>query len=149
MTLATPAYYSTLSLFGSTGSGNNTVNYTLNFAHGSISGNTASFPDWFGGTPVAYDANGRINGTGYDNVNNGNPNVYQENLSFTYNPSLGPLDSISLSLNSGGGHTGIFALSGTFVAVPEPSSLTELVIAGGLGLLFLLRRRRASLPSRL
>lgn len=138
LTLSTPAEYSTLALFGSTGSGTNTVSYTLHFAGGSTQTGTVTFPDWFGNSPVAYDANGRINGSGYDSVNSGNPNVYEEQLTSFVDPHLA-LDSISLS-TSGGGHTGIFALSGTPVSVPEPNSLV-LLGAGAMGC-FLANRRR-------
>jgi hypothetical protein len=141
LALSTPAVYSTLSLFGSTGNGTNIVNYTLNFADSSTQSGTLSFPDWFGNSPVAIDANGRVDQSGPEDVNSGNPNIYQENISFT--PTGAALDSISLSYNSGPGNTAIFALSGTPVAVPEPASLVLFAI-GAVGLLSIGHRRRAA-----
>lgn len=139
----TPGYYSTLSVFGSTGNGANVVDYTLHFLNAPAISGTLTFGDWFGGANVAVDANGRINSGGYDSVGSGNPNIYQVNIPFTYTGQ--ELSSISFAQdpnngsgsNGGGGHTAIFALSGT---TPEPASLGLLVL-GGIGVLA--RRRRA------
>ncbi len=144
ITLNTPEYLSTLSLFGSTGGGTNTVNYTLHFAGGSTQTGSLTFPDWFNNSPVAIAASGRVNENGFDSVGGGNPNVYQENIAFTYTGLA--LDSISFSdAAGGGGNTAIMALSGTFLGeVPEPSSVVALCGLGAMGLFFVARRRRKS-----
>lgn len=146
LTLTSPAVYSALTLFGSTGNGANTVDYTLNFAGGSTQSGSVSFGDWFGGSPVAVDANGRISNTGYDAVNSGNPNIYE--VPITFAPGLA-LDSISLTQDptngsgsgGGNGNTAIFALSGTPNPTPEPGSIILLVI-GAAGLSVAGRRCR-------
>ena len=117
VTLTTAASYSTLELFGSTGGGTNTVDYTLNFAGGSTQSGSVSFQDWFNGGPtVAVDASGRINSGGYDAVGSTNPSIYEVPLAFTYTPGL-ILDSITLTQDvNSGGHTAIFGVSGMSAA---------------------------------
>jgi hypothetical protein len=136
LTLTSPAAYSTLSTFASTGNGTNTLSYVFHYSDSSTHAGSASVSagDWFNGSNVAVTANGRINEGGYDNVNAGNPRLYQINLD---NPdSTRILTSVDFTLASGGGHTGILALSGALV--PEPTSLGFI----GLGLLGLMGRRR-------
>lgn len=146
LTLATPGAYSTLSFLTSTGGGSDTISVTLNFGDGtsSISGLTFSSPDWFNGSPIAANARDRVTpSTGnYDtgNTANNNPRLYQEDITLPAGALGHPITSIGLS-KPGAGNTAVFAVSGTFTGVPEPTS-AGLLAVGGVGLLG--RRRRRS-----
>lgn len=129
--------YGQLAIFDSTGNGSGAISYTINHVGGATETGTFTSSDWFGGTPVAFNASGRINNvvTGAtDSVGSANPNVYEHTITVN-NPA--PVQSISFTRATGGGNTAIFAVSGT--AVPEPGSFA-LVALGGFGLL---ARRRA------
>src|SRR5205823_3121906 len=60
--------------------------------------------------PIAVNANGRISAAGYNNVNGGNPRLYDEIVN---NPNPGnPISSIDLSWAGGATtHTAIFAIN--------------------------------------
>ncbi len=140
VTLTTPARYSVLSFIGSAGHGPVTVAYTINFADATTQTGTISVGDWFAGT-AAYTTNGRltVNTGGFDNVNAGNPRLYTFDFGVTNTNSA--VVSINLSSTSTTGTAALFALSGTAIPVPEPST----AMFGGLGALGLLSvRRRAS-----
>lgn len=138
LTFATPSFESALSVLTSTGGGSNVLSAVVHFADLSTQTITGiPSGDWFANTPIAVDANGRINSVGYDAVNSGNPRLYQEDITGVNTTSA--INSVDFVVTSGGGHTAIMGLSGT--AVPEPTTIAT--IAGGMAMLLGLRRRRA------
>jgi len=143
LTLATPGRYESLSFFGSTGNGNNTVAFLLHFADGSQKLGAAIFADWFYNDPVAYAADGRITPDGYDSVGAFYPAIYQVNIGAI--DSSVALTSIDFAYGFGGGHTAIFAVSGQAVPAPEPSSVILLGL-GGVGIAVGHVRRRRGRP---
>ena len=150
LAFATPTALSAVSFLTATGNGDNGAapfSVTVNYADGAAS-TTIPYdlisPDWFFHGPVAYDANGRAYpnptaATGYDNVGNGEPNLYQVDL--TLPESTDPIASLTLNYDdaSTGSQLAVFGLSGAAAAVPEPATLGLLGVAAA-GLLG--RRRR-------
>jgi hypothetical protein len=156
-----PLSFSFLTSTGNAGSGT-TLTLTLNLVGGGTFAVTPTItsPDWFNSTPVAINANGRVSLGGYNNVNAGNPRLYDETVATGYTGAQGISGiSISAAFNNTSGNTAIFAVSGSIdgtnyfpmalntssfnqsiVATPEPASFGLLGLAG-LGLLA--RRRRA------
>jgi len=120
LTLAAPTQVTGLSFLTANGNGASNVNVTLNFSDGtsSISGLSFSSPDWFNGGGVAYNANGRVsnngaNGFAFDNVNAGNPRLYEVDLAAFPSAALGhSISSITLSFTgSGNTRDAIFGVS--------------------------------------
>jgi autotransporter-associated beta strand protein len=111
-TLNTPAAYTGLSFLASDGNGSANIALTLNYVGGATYSSTISVNDWFNNVSnLAYNANGRINSGGYDNVNNGNPKLFYYDL--TGLSSSSNLQSISFNFLGGGTtHTAIFGVSG-------------------------------------
>jgi hypothetical protein len=126
--LTSPAAYSLISLLGSAGHGPNSVNYTINFADTTTQNGTLTVGDWFNGTPVAYNTNGRLSvGTGaFDNVNAGNPRLYSFDIPVSNTSSA--VTSIALSSASTTSTAAFFAVSGS--QVPEPGTLGLLALGG-------------------
>ena len=142
LTLSTPSAFTRIALIGSTGNagdGSGITTATVNYEDGTsqlFSDLGAINLDWFGGSPIAYNANGRsANLEEYNNVNNGQPRLYETFLTLD-NTSSNVL-SIDF-IKTGPGNTAIMAISGE--AVPEPSAIAFLAAAGLFGFA---RRRRA------
>jgi len=118
MTLSTPTSVSGLSFLTADGNGQQAISVTINFADGtpSISGLSFNSPDWFNGTPVAYNSNGRVAaGTPFtfNNVNGNNPRLYEEDLVLPGSAIGHPISSINLLFGASSGNSvaSIFALS--------------------------------------
>jgi hypothetical protein len=140
----TPARYSALSLLGSSGHGPNSVDYVITFADSTTQSGTLSVGDWFNGTPVAYNANGRVtvNTGAFDNVNAGNPRLYS--FDFTLSNTLSPVTSVALTSSSVTSTAAFFALSGTLAPVPEPTTLSLTAIGMLIGGMTWRKRRLAA-----
>ncbi len=116
-TLALAGTCSSLSFLAASGNGNGTIGVTLNYSDGSTVNESITTGDWFGNTPVAYNASGRINPGGYDSVNTTNPNLYYYDL--TALPTSANLQGITFTFTSGANantHTAIMGVSGNLIA---------------------------------
>lgn len=115
---ATPGVFTALSLLTSAGHGPVVMNYRVDHADGSSETGLLSSPDWFFNTPVAFNAQGRVDVvTGFFNsVNNNNPRLYGVDILLTNISS--PVTNVNLSWGTGNSMSGvaaIFALSGVAV----------------------------------
>ena len=143
LTLAAPAAYSKLSFLTASGNGTGTLSLIVHFADAfaNLTGLAVTAPDWFNNTPIAVNSNGRVTASSgaYDNVNAGNPRLYQEDVTIGGEAANHPISSIDVSFSGSGGdtHTMVFAVSGT--PTPEPGCIGLLAV-GAAGLLG--RRRR-------
>ena len=120
LTPSSPAAFAALSLLTSAGNGPVAIDYTVHHADSSTETGTINSLDWFGNTPVAFTANGRVDvQTGaFDSVGNNNPRLYSFDISLGNHTS--PVTSVDLvwdAGNTGSGAAAIFALSGQ-AAVP-------------------------------
>jgi hypothetical protein len=128
ITFQTPEPFSALSFLTSSGNGAVTIAYTVNHADGSTDTGTFTSPDWFNGLNPAFTPNGRVdvgNG-GLADVGSGNPRLYA--IDITTGNTTSPITSIDLSLQSGGGHAAILAVSGATgnvgpAVIGQPGSL--------------------------
>jgi len=110
----TPAAYPALSLLTSAGHGPVTVNCTVRHADGSSESKSFVSADWFGNTPIAYLAGGRVNVTSrtVNSVNGNNPRLYAVDLSLVN--VVSPITNIVLTWQSGSssGNAAVLAVSG-------------------------------------
>jgi hypothetical protein len=124
LTLATPAALGGLSFLTAAGNGPGEISAVIHHQDGSTEPAQFSSPDWFGGTPFAYVANGRVSVSSgvLDSLNSGNPRLYAVNVVVTNTTS--PTTSIDLTYTSTDGRAVIFALAGTTGAV-APMLITQ------------------------
>jgi hypothetical protein len=126
LTLTSPAVFSGLSLLASAANGSVVLNYTINFAGGTTETGTVTAPDWFGGTPVAITARGRVAplSFSFSAVDTDNPRLYAVDIPIVNTTAA--IQSIDFSFNSGGenGRAGIFAVSGSNGADYMPIEVT-------------------------
>ena len=86
---------------------------------------------------------GTPGGFSYDNVGNGNPNLYEEDVTLSAADQAKTLSSIAFTYDRGANTVNILAISGNPAGVPEPAP-AALAGAAGLGLLARRRRRAAT-----
>ncbi len=134
LTFATPATYKSISILSDTGSGSSAMAFTLNFSDGTTTSvGATTIPDWFGGTPYAYVANGRITRTGtYDQVSSGNPRLYPTDYTLSATDAAKNLKSISFTgsvFGSADTTLNIYAVSGLQTGVTQ--SYTNAVTVSG------------------
>jgi predicted alpha-1,6-mannanase (GH76 family) len=135
ITPVTPTAYAALSFLAAAGHGPVIVDYTVHHADSTTETGAINTPDWFTNTPVAFDAQGRVNVvTGsFNNVNSNEPNLYAEDITLTNISS--PVTQINLNWASGstGSVAAIFAVSGLlpftspFDLIVTPLSQTQYV----------------------
>jgi hypothetical protein len=144
LTLAVPAYYSSIAVIANAANGNGSgaANLTLHFSDGSSFTTTYAAPDWFNNTVnVALAGVGRVNVNdgATDTVGSDNPRFYQTtvNLAALLGSSNKPLTSLTFAKAPGtisgmSGATGIYAVSGALAQqlpvsiTSEPSSVSVL-----------------------
>jgi hypothetical protein len=144
LTLATPVPLTRLAILASSGNGGvANAPVTVNFSDGTPAATLAyTAGDWFNQTPVAVNAQGRVDASAgtLNNVNGNNPRLYQQTLLDLTPYQTHPVASLDFGWNgTGNAHTAVMALSGE--VVPEPSTPALLAVAA-LGL-FARRRRMA------
>jgi|GEM_PF-2645669 len=117
MTLGQATPLTGLSFLTATGGGTGNISITINFADGTpalTSAATFTSPDWFGNTPIAVTAGGRVGNSGVNTFgfqNNGdNPRLYEAQVVLPALASQHPIASIGLTYG-GSGHSGILAVS--------------------------------------
>lgn len=152
LTLATPGWFSSLSLLTSSGLGSAVgpvLSLTIHFADGtpSLGGLSVVSPDWFAAGPAALIASGRVAvDTGlFDHVGSSSyPQMFQQTVLLPATAWSHAISSIDITWSANGSenaHTGIFALSGE--VVPEPASAALMGVGTGVLGLVLAARRRA------
>jgi len=127
LTIASPATYSALSFLSATANGTVTNQAIMQYADGTSETNTFNSVDWFGNTPYAFVANGRVN------LNNRTINSDPGRNAAPYNPRLyeaqfalgntgSPVTNIILNFVGAANPTTarlvVFAVSATAGAVP-------------------------------
>jgi len=126
VTFATPTTYSALSFLSATANGNVTNQAIMQYADGTTETNSFISRDWFGNTPVAFYANGRMS---VDNrtINNdpgragtpNNPRLYEAQFALGNTGSV--VTNVILTYLNPTNSTGrmyVFAVSATAGAVP-------------------------------
>jgi len=134
LTWATPKAHSALSFLVSAGHGPILVDYTVVHEDNNVDQGVLTIPDWFNNTPVAYNANGRVDAsTGvFDSVSAGNPRLYTVDVSL--NDTTSPVTTVQFGFdgaNTNAGLAVIFAVSGTGGAI-APVIATEPVSTNAL-----------------
>ena len=125
-TLGTPAAYSSLSFLTAAANGPVGLNYTLTFEDGHTETGTFSAQDWYNGTNVAVNLNGRVVATSglFESVNTSNPRVYSADVAVVNSSER--ITKIELSFGTGGanGRAAILAVSGSTGAEFTPIRVT-------------------------
>jgi hypothetical protein len=131
--------YSELSFLASGANGGGPVNYTINYGGGGTQTGTLTIGDWFNGTPIAFDANGRADVDGnFQFTTNGNPRMYQFDVALS--DTADPVTSVNLSWG-GTQREVVYGLSGQAIPVPEPATWALVAAAA---LVLCIRRRLVS-----
>ncbi|HSU53196.1 MAG TPA: immunoglobulin domain-containing protein, partial [Candidatus Dormibacteraeota bacterium] len=108
LTLATPTTCVGISVFGSSGGGGGSANYTITHADTSTETGTLSYNDWFNGANPAWTTGGRVGTPNGGEQNNGNnPRLYSVEIGVS---SASPVVSASFTYASGA-HVAIYAIS--------------------------------------
>jgi hypothetical protein len=128
-TLVTPAAYNLLSFMGSGGNGGDVINVRVNHQDGTFETGSFGCPDWFGGSGIAYTAQGRID-SAYRmdvQVNGANPRIYFRDVTLANTTS--PVTNIVLTYASGsaGSHNDILGVSG---ATTPGGAVTPINVTG-------------------
>lgn len=127
LTLDAPTNCVALSFLTSSGGIRNVIQYKIHYEdRGSEQGSFVS-PNWYNEGDPAWAANGCVNVTTFSHadLNSYNPRLYSADVILSN--ALSPVTSIDLSLESGDGHTAIFAVSG---APAREDAFVPLAITG-------------------
>jgi hypothetical protein len=112
--VTTPATYTLLSFLGSGGNGGDVIGVRVNHADGTFETGSFGCPDWFGGSGVAWTANGRCQSpvTFTTETDGGNPRLYFRDMTLTNTTSA--VTNILLTYVSGqaSSHNDILGVSG-------------------------------------
>lgn len=126
LTLTAPAALSAISLLTASGNSAVTLNYTLRFTDQTTETGTVTSPDWFGGSPTAVNASGRVNASSgaYQNVGSADPRLYAIDIPIAASGKT--LQSIEFTFGTGAAnaHTAIFAVSGSAGGEFTPLAVT-------------------------
>ena len=129
-TLTTPTTLTGISFLAASGGGPGTNNVIIHHADNSTETNQIIVPDWFGGASQALTLNGRVDAPSrtFDAVDSGNPRLYSVDTTVA---GTSPVTSIELQ-RVGGGHVGIFAVSGStggeFTNLPGTGFTYDMII---------------------
>ncbi len=129
LTLATPTAFSTINVLATSANGGAGLVAQLNFADGSTVFTQFSISDWFSttATNTAYTAGGRATrSTGAVSVTAGLGRLFEYDFTLPITSQNIPLASITF-LEASGNQVGVYALSGTAVAVPTTQSYPNAV----------------------
>lgn len=139
LTFNTPATATNLSFLGTSGGGATTIDYLVTHADFTTESGTISFGDWWNGANFAWTNSGRIYQSGaFNNIGaaDGNPRLYSTNITVS---GTSPVTSIDFYYNSGGGHAGIYAVSGnnggsTWTPIPVGGFNEQVIVAAAFPL---------------
>jgi hypothetical protein len=114
--------FAALSFLSAAGHGPVVLNCRVDHGDGTSENGSLSSPDWFFNTPVAFDAQGRVDvGSGtFNNVSNNNPRLYSQDITLANFNS--PVTNVALWWQSGAGEAAVFGLSGRFQSTPLAAS---------------------------
>jgi len=125
LTFATPTAALEVYILGTSGSGNSTVDMTVNYADGTSTTFTdQSYPDWYtpSTTQNAFGAYSRVNGSGdFDTHTDGAPFLDQVKLTIPTARQNSPITSITFAKASSEGVLNVMAVS-IRVATPTPAA---------------------------
>jgi fibronectin-binding autotransporter adhesin len=137
ITFTAPTAATALSLLGSAGMANATVNYIVNHADTTTQAGTLTVLDWFDNTgAVAHRAGGRINANGFNIpiINDGPNKPYIFTFDITLANTTSPVTSIELTHNGGAGVAAILAVSSSTGGNFTPQAITgynQDIVVGG------------------